>query len=211
MEKGIKEYFDLIPAEEKGKDLQEIPEVRGFVPHALFYIPRLDRRQVHVMAARVEYCISKTDKDLGLVRLHPHAGFAQGYPIVEIEDFKNIHEGLEIATCGFPLGNLLFEQLGTVSSSFSRGIISSIIPTAGAGRTDVTAFQLDLRVTHGNSGGPVFSWATGRVFAVLQGGIRDPYGGFLFSRAESVYPLFDEGTVENILNAQWSNGARIGE
>jgi S1-C subfamily serine protease len=112
---------------------------------------------------------------------------------------------MEIATCGFPLGNLLFKQLGTVTSSFSRGIISSIIPAAGADRRDVQSFQLDLRATHGNSGGPVFSWATGRVLGVLQGGVDDPYGAFLFSRAESLYRLLDDGSIDRLLEVQRPN------
>lgn len=207
MEKKIKEYIDSIPEEEKSKSLQTIPDTRALVPHALFYVPRPDLQQVLVVATRVDICMAKTNMDLGLLRLHPHAGYPGGYPTVETENFENIHEGMEIATCGFPLGNLLFKQLGTVTSSFSRGIVSSIIPTPGASRKDVSGFQLDLRATHGNSGGPVFSWDTGRVFAVLQGGVSDQHGGFLFSRAESVYRLLDEGVVDQMLAAQHLGGA----
>ena len=109
---------------------------------------------------------------------------------------------MEIATCGFPLGTGLFEKFGTIASSFSRGIISSIIPTSGAPRDLVIGFQLDLRTTHGNSGGPVFSWETGHVLGVLQGGIEDPYGNHLFSRAESVYRLLDSGVIDRVLEAK---------
>jgi S1-C subfamily serine protease len=206
MEKNIKEYLDSIPPEEKSMSLQNIPETRSLVPHALFYLPRPDRHEVHIIAARVDMCTAKTNMDLGALRLHPHAGFPQGYPILDIEEFDQVHEGLEIATCGFPLGNLLFDQLGTVTSSFSRGIVSSIIPAEGAGRKDVTGFQLDLRATHGNSGGPVFSWETGRVFGVLQGGVADQYGHFLFSRAESVYRLLEDGFVEHLLTMPLPEG-----
>ena len=155
-----------------------------------------------VVAARADIMMAKTDMDLGVVRLHPHVAFQGGYPVVDIEQFDTLHEGMEVSTCGFPLGNMLFEKLGTATSSFSRGIISSIIPTPGATRDQVTAFQLDLRATHGNSGGPVFSPATGRVFGVLQSGLPDDYGSPLFSKAESIYRLLDGGHVEDILGMQ---------
>ncbi len=202
MEKKIKEYLDSIPEEERSKSVQTIPDVHGFIPHALFYLPKPDLKEVQVFAARVDAAMTKTNMDLGLLRLNPHSGFPEGYPTVDFEDFEHIHEGMEIGICGFPLGNLLFKQLGTVTSSFSRGIVSSIIPTAGASRKDTKAFQLDLRATHGNSGGPVFSWATGQVIGVLQSGLSNGYGRHLFSRAESVYRLLDEGAVDRMLTAQ---------
>lgn len=203
MEKNIKEQIASITEEErKKKDSQVIRDVRVLIPHALFYVPQPDRQRVFVVCARVDTFLVKTNVDLGVVRLQPHGGFSAGYPTVDIEEFEGIHEGMEVGTCGFPLGNLLFEQLGTVTSSFSRGIVSSIIPVAGASRKDVAGFQLDLRATHGNSGGPVISWSTGRAFGILQGGVSDQYGSFLFSRAESLYRVLDNGLVEAVLKAQ---------
>ncbi len=206
MEKNIKEQLASIPEPERTKSAQVIPDVRTLVPHALFYVPQPERHEIAVACARVDICVAKTNMDLGVVRLQPHGGFPSGYPTVDIEEFESLHEGLEVGTCGFPLGNLLFEQLGTVTSSFSRGIVSSIIPAAGVGRRDVTGFQLDVRATHGNSGGPVISWSNGRVFGVLQGGVSDQYGSFLFSHAESLYRLLDDGVVEDILKAQRPHG-----
>lgn len=202
LEKKLNDYLDSIPPEEKSKSIQNIPELRSLVPHALFYIPQPDKNEIHVITARVEMSVGKTNMDLGALRLHPHSAFPQGYPTLQAEVFEELHEGMEIATCGFPLGNLLFDQLGTITSSFTRGIISSMIPSQGASRKDVTAFQLDLRATHGNSGGPVFSWSTGRVFGVLQSGVDDQYGHFLFSRAESIYRLIDDGVIDDLLIAK---------
>ena len=79
---------------------------------------------------------------------------------------------MEIGTCGFPLGNVLQEQIGTVTSSFTKGTISSIILAANVARDHLQGFQLDLTATNGNSGGAVFSLATGKVLGVLQGGIQ---------------------------------------
>ena len=53
----------------------------------------------------------------------------------------------------------LHDQIGTVTSSFTKGMISSIIPAHGVAREHVRGFQLDLTATNGNSGGPVFSLA----------------------------------------------------
>jgi S1-C subfamily serine protease len=101
---------------------------------------------------------------------------------------------VEVATCGFPLGEALYDQIGTVTSSFTKGMISSIIPAQGVPREHVRGFQLDLTATNGNSGGPVFSLATGRVFGVLQRGAVHPQTGHIvqgLTKAEPVYPVFD--------------------
>ncbi len=123
------------------------------------------------------------------------------FPTMSLENYEEVHEGMEVLTCGFPKGNLLYEELGTVSSSFSRGIVSSIIPNAGVARAHVKGFQLDLRATYGNSGGPVFSSKTGQVFGILQGGVSDIHNHHLFSRAESIYGLIDTGMIDSALNA----------
>ena len=147
-------------------------------------------------------CIADTDADMAVMRLGRHNAFPRGYPKVKLEDFDEVHEGMEIARCGFPLGNLLFETLGTVTGSFSRGILSSIVPSAGMPLEDVSGFQLDLRSTHGNSGGPVFSKQTGRVFGILTGGISDKRGANLFAYAGSVYTVIRKGTIKNVLSAK---------
>jgi len=51
--------------------------------------------------------------------------------------------------------------------------------------------QLDLRAVHGNSGGPVFSQESGKVFGIMQGGLTDQRNQLIFARAESVYPVID--------------------
>ena len=75
---------------------------------------------------------------------------------MEIEDFKDLSEGDDIGVCGFPLGNFLYEQLGTVTSSFTKGILSSIIPASNVMLEHLGGFQLNVTATHGNSGGPVY-------------------------------------------------------
>ena len=85
-------------------------------------------------------------------------------------------EGLEIGICGFPLGDFLKDQIGTVSSSFTFGTVSSISPYEGVPIEGLEAFQLDATATHGNSGGPVFNKDNQKVIGLLQGGIMHTSG-----------------------------------
>jgi hypothetical protein len=108
-----------------------------------------------------------------------------------------------------PLGSVLQEQLGTITSSFTKGMISSIIPAQGIVREHLRGFQLDLTATNGNSGGPVFCLATGHVFGTLQGGALHPQKGHVvqgLAKAEPVYPLFDSGLIDKLLRRSSAPG-----
>lgn len=137
--------------------------------------------------------MAKTDRDIGLVRVHKHKYFSGGFPFLSVADYSEIDEGDEVAICGFPLGTHLKEELGTVSSSFTRGIISSIIPATGVPLQFLKGFQLDATATHGNSGGPVFLMESGKVIGVLTQGVRNPQGGVVpgIVKAEPIYPVLD--------------------
>jgi hypothetical protein len=79
-------------------------------------------------------------------------------------------EGDEVAACGFPFGRDLHKDqlLGAVvKASFSQGIVSATLPFAGAPREARVIFQLDAMINSGNSGGPVFDPATGKVLGVI--------------------------------------------
>jgi len=147
--------------------------------------------------------MARSDFDLAIVRVLPHTALPNGYPFLEIEPYEAISEGDEIATCGYPLGNFLFEQIGTITSSFTRGSISSIIPSQGIPQEHLKMFQLNLTATYGNSGGPVFSVRTGRALGVLQGGIVDRQRKILpgLSRAEPVYPIVNSNDINLIKSA----------
>jgi S1-C subfamily serine protease len=156
--------------------------------------------EVYMDAVSVATGTAMKDFDLAALKLHKHPAFPQGYPTLPIADYEELHEMMEIATCGFPLGESLHDQIGTVTSSFTKGIISSIIPAPGIAREHVKGFQLDLTTTNGNSGGPVFSLATGRVFGVLQGGVMHPdkYVVQGLKKAEPLYPLFDTDLIDRL-------------
>jgi len=145
----------------------------------------------------------KTNFDLAIYRLDKrHAAFSGGYPTISIADYADLHEMMEVGLCGFPLGDSLFDQIGTVSSSFTTGRISSIIPVAGVTVEHLRGFQLDLTATNGNSGGPVFSLDTGKVFGVLQRGVSHPSTQHVvqgLAKAEPVYPALEHDLIDRLL------------
>lgn len=191
MEKTAAEQLAGISSQEKGKGIQELPPVHTITPFAVFYATKLSKENLYVFPCQVVAVAAKVDYDLAIMQIQTHKAFNKGYPFLEIEEYEAIAEGDEIGTCGFPLGNYLHEQLGTVTGSFTTGVISSIIPSPGSAKEYLTGFQLGLTATHGNSGGPVFSLATGRVFGVLQGGVQHTSGSLLqgLAKAEPVYPI----------------------
>ena len=190
-----------IPEEDKKRELWPLRNAESIRPYVLFFIPDWSPEELVVIPVPVETGMAKLDSDLGLVRIAVHAAARKGYPVLEIEDFNEIHEGMELGTCGFPLGNFMQEQIGTVTSSFMRGSLSSIIPSPGARKEYVKGFQLDLTATYGNSGGPVFSLESGKVFGVLQGGVVSKQGELVpgITKAESVYPLMEDRIMSDIL------------
>jgi len=178
------------------------PVMRSF---AIFYDTERSSTKLIAIPTVVDMVMAKTDKDIALLRVLKHNYFKNGYPFLEIADYKNIKEGQEIAVCGFPLGTYLNEQLGTMTSSFTKGIISSIIPSPGIDISLLKGFQLDITAAHGNSGGPAFFIDSGKVFGVLTQGIQQPDGKLLpgLVKAEPIYAVSDE--IENIKTATIDN------
>jgi hypothetical protein len=175
--------------------------ISGIRPKVLFYG---GVHSIHVQMAIVPVigAVTKTNFDLCVYRVAPHAGFVAGYPTLPIAEYEGeIREMLPAATCGFPLGTYLQEQMGTVTSSFTKGAISQIAPAPGVAREHLRAFQLDMTAMPGNSGGPVFSLETGNVFGVLKGGILDCHGNLIhgLARAEPVYPALEQDLIDRLL------------
>ena len=109
---------------------------------------------------------------------------------------------MDVATCGYPFGDFLLEQVGSVTSSFTRGTMSSILPAQGIAREHLKGFQLNLLSAPGNSGGPIFCPMTGKVLGILQGGPVDPKGNPILGLtvAEPIYPAFDQGLIKKLLS-----------
>jgi S1-C subfamily serine protease len=168
-----------------------IPDVIGVRPHIFFFRSDVSKTQLFVVPVPVDVVLVATDFDLAVVRVAKHNAFPTGYPTLELADFNDLYEGVECGTCGFPLGDGLREQLGTMSSSFTFGRLSSVIPAQGVSVENLKGFQLDMTATHGNSGGPVFLVTTGRVFGVVEQAVLRPDGTHLpgILKAAPVYHL----------------------
>lgn len=182
------------------------------VPYAVFY-GGVHGTEIHMHPVPIVNAVTVKDFDLAALKLHKHPAFSQGYPTLPIADYSELHEMMEVATCGFPLGEALQDQIGTITSSFTKGMISSIIPAPGIAREHLRGFQLDLTATNGNSGGPVFTLATGRVFGVLQRAVVHPENGSIvqgLTKAEPIYPLFDTGLVDRLARGLQVPGPRSG-
>jgi hypothetical protein len=139
------------------------------------------------------------DFDIAIFKLRQHPAFPNGFPRREVADYADLHEMMEVATCGYPFGDFLWNQVGSVTSSFTNGTLSAILPAPGIARQHLSGFQLGLLSAPGNSGGPIFCLATGKVFGVLQGGPVDPKGNPILglTTAEPVYPAFDQGLLRS--------------
>jgi len=193
-------YRRLVKASDEGEG--QLISAKVVVPYAMFY-SGVRGTEIRMDAVSIATGVAIKDLDLAALKLHSHPAFPQGYPILPIADYSELHEMMEVATCGFPLGEALHDQIGTVTSSFTKGMISSIIPAPGVAREHVRGFQLDLTATNGNSGGPVFSLATGRVFGVLQGGVVHPGNKQIvpgLTKATPIYPLFDTDLIDRLVH-----------
>jgi hypothetical protein len=142
------------------------------------------------------------DFDVVTMKLRQHPAFPSGFPVLELAEYADLHEMMDVATCGYPFGDFLWNQVGSVTSSFTKGTMSAILPAQGIAREHLTGFQLNLLSAPGNSGGPIFCPTTGKVFGVLQGGPTDPKGNPILglTTAEPVYPAFDQGLIEKLLS-----------
>jgi S1-C subfamily serine protease len=197
---GIRQAIAALPNEKAAPGLRPLKGLSMLVPHVLFFVAGQSEEELLVLPVPVSNAVAKLEYDLGAIRVQRHAALPSGYPALAVEPFEDIYEGMDLATCGFPLGNDLQHQLGTMTSSFTRGILSSVAPAANSRVDLVTGFQLDITATFGNSGGPVFSWSSGRVLGVLQGGPTLQSGKPLpgLARAEPIYRILRDGTLDRL-------------
>jgi S1-C subfamily serine protease len=185
------------PSGDPGNKKLWLENLKAQVPYAIFFDVNSSAEEISVALARFDYVIAKVNYDLAVARVHPHIAYPDGFPSLQIESYKAVHEGMEIATCGFPLGNFLEDNIGTMTSSFTKGILSSVVPSSNVPKNLLRGFQLDLTATHGNSGGPVFSIRSGKVLGVLQGGIKSTQG---LTIAQPIWPVVEADFFDRILN-----------
>lgn len=186
-------------------------EIDTLTPHVLFFMTEGSGVELICPLVLTSSAMAKMDHDIGMVRLHPHSAFPNGFPYVPIAAYSNVHEGMEVGTCGFPFGNFLYSKVGTVSSSFSKGILSSVIPVADVQPDYLKGFQLNLFATHGSSGGPTFAYNSGEVFGAVESNVIGPdlvpVQGMI--KAAPIYPLLEGNSIERMLEVPLGKLPRV--
>jgi S1-C subfamily serine protease len=109
----------------------------------------------------------------------PDFGFVQidlqALPAIEIcSDSHVIEVGLEVATLGFPMGDVPLTpydqgKASQISAFARRGIISSVLPCACA---DPHGFSIDILSEGGASGSPIFRTNDPRAIGILHAGFN---------------------------------------
>lgn len=200
MKKTINQQLENIP-QKKDSHIHNLEPVETIIPHAIFYDTVSNKNGLFAFPVRAKHMVAKTDCDIAGFSLWPHSAMQNGYPYLEIEEYNNISEGDAIGICGFPLGNYLYRQLGTVTSSFSKGIISSIIPSPNVSLKYLKGFQLNISATNGNSGGPVFLSNSGKVCGILSCAPVNPSSNKVVQgiiKAEPIYNILLNNFIENL-------------
>lgn len=166
----------------------ELKIIDAITPHAIFFDTKSRKDKLIAMPMPMDIMGISCDHDLGKMRLQPNQTFSRGYPFLKIAKYDELYEGMEAATCGFPEGNLQWDKVGdikTMTSSFTKGILSSIIPMPNCSAELVQGFQIDYVTKGGNSGGPVFKLDSGEVFGVHTGS----HPTAQYKMAQPIYPL----------------------
>jgi hypothetical protein len=118
--------------------------------------------------------------DLGFVRLN-----MQGVPALSLatDDFY-VRPGMDIATAGFPLGDLPMTMFGNKINQLMpllrRGVVSSVFPFTGVPQPH--GFTIDIMQQGGSSGSPIFRCDAPLVVGMMSSGLPQ----LVTARGESV-------------------------
>lgn len=165
----VQPFIDRAAVDAAGhRELQNPPKV--LIAGPLVFAPD-GSATTEFRLARTDHILSGDNADFALLRIGE---------IGPTEDFKIppsltlstqlCEEGDEVGICGYPHGAQLHSDLygGVVlRASFSRGIVSAVLPHADTPREARSIFQLDAMINPGNSGGPVFDLQSGRVVGLV--------------------------------------------
>ena len=70
------------------------------------------------------------DFDIAVFKIHKHGAFADGFPALDMAEYTDLRDMMDVATCGYPFGDFLWSQVGSATSSFTKGAMSAILPSA---------------------------------------------------------------------------------
>ena len=110
----------------------------------------------------------KEGPDLAFVKLK-----VRDLPVVTLETNRELHEGTEIATAGFPMGIDALTAPGwlhQLTPTLQTGIVSAVLPFSSP---SPHAYSINVMTQGGASGSPVFLTDTGGVIGVLYAGLYD--------------------------------------
>lgn len=117
---------------------------------------------------------------------------AKGLPFVEIDEKLTVQEGDDVLISGFPMGTRTLRSAGWIhqlSPILQKGIVSAILPFVCE---SPHAIMIEA-VTHGgSSGSPIFNTKTGKVVAILFGGL--PERKFLAKTKEGELITYENST-----------------
>src|SRR2546430_8743071 len=102
---GVMQAIADMPKGTTGPGIVPLKDVRFMTPHVLFFVPGRTADELMVLPVPVANAVAKLDYDLGAINIAAHVAYPRGYPALTVEPFENVYEGMELATCGFPLGN----------------------------------------------------------------------------------------------------------
>lgn len=120
--------------------------------------------------ARIPFVVGSPSEDIAGFQA-PRGSDGSSRPIAPLTLSRTFcEEGDEVATCGYPFGLELHDDLlggNVITPSFSQGIVSAALPFPDAPPSIRTEFQIDAMINGGNSGGPVFETSAGRVVGII--------------------------------------------
>ena len=93
-------------------------------------------------------------------------------PAVSLESTPTFHEGDDVATAGFPLGDQLFRshgKIGQINPTLRKGIIGSILPFPC---DHPHGLLLDMEIQGGSSGSPLFRIEEPKIIGIMYGNMN---------------------------------------
>lgn len=129
-----------------------------------------DRKEIH----KCKLLYLDKENDYALIKLETKNHYYFAYE----ESYKHLKLGTEIAIVGYPFGIGLSDDVLELSPTLTKGYISSKQTKNGQ-----KFYYLDALARPGNSGGPVFEAATGKVIGYLCGAYGDKDNKIVFMRS----------------------------